>query len=82
MSNDRNRDENYDDHCPECNGTDFSWIDYDPDTKEGRANRAKFCKEWDPAEALDKILVPHETGTDDPIDFPIEEIAVKAKWPF
>jgi hypothetical protein len=79
---DRIRDEEYDDHCPNCNGTDFSWIDYDPDTKEGRSNRAKYCKPWDPAETLDKIQVPHETGTDNPIDFPVEDIAVKPKWPF
>jgi hypothetical protein len=70
-SEDRIRDEEYDDHCPECNGTDFSWIDYDPDTKEGRANRAKFCKEWDPEIAMDRIVasVP-------------EDVATKAKWPF
>jgi hypothetical protein len=68
---DRIRDEEYDDHCPNCNGTDFSWIDYDPDTKEGRANRAKYCRPWDPVESLDKIVasVP-------------EDIAVKPKWPF
>jgi hypothetical protein len=70
-SDDRIRDEEYDDHCPACNGTDFSWIDYDPDTKEGRANREKFCKEWDPAIAMDRIVesVP-------------EDIATKSKWPF
>lgn len=70
-SEDRVRDEEYDDHCPTCNGTDFSWIDYDPDTKEGRANRDKFCKEWDPAVAMDRIVesVP-------------EDIATKSKWPF
>jgi hypothetical protein len=70
-SEDRIRDEEYDDHCPECNGTDFSWIDYDPDTKEGRNNRKKFCKEWDPAVAMDRIVesVP-------------EDVATKAKWPF
>jgi len=70
-SEDRIRDEEYDDHCPDCNGTDFSWIDYNPDTKEGRANRAKYCKPRDTAESLDKIVasVP-------------EEIAVKSKWPF
>jgi hypothetical protein len=67
----RIRDEEYDDHCPNCNGTDFSWIDYDPDTKEGRANRKKFCQEWDPAIAMDRIVasVP-------------EDIVVKPKWPF
>lgn len=60
MSDERIRDEEYDDHCPACNGTDFSWIDYDPDTKEGRTNREKFCKDWDPVAALDKIKVPTE----------------------
>jgi hypothetical protein len=70
-SDDRVRDENYDDHCPECNGTDFSWIDYDPETAKGRKNREKFCREWDPVAALDKIV---ESMPDD--------IATKAKWPF
>jgi hypothetical protein len=69
MSSDRVTDDDYNDHCPNCEGTDFSWIDYDPDTKEGRANREKFCKDWDPAEALDRIAVP-------------EDIATKPKWPF
>jgi hypothetical protein len=54
--NDRRRDDDYNDHCPECDGTEFSWIDYDPDTKEGRANRKKYCKEWDPAVAMDRIV--------------------------
>jgi len=39
---DRRTDDNYNDHCPECDGTEFTWIDYDPDTKEGRANRKKY----------------------------------------
>lgn len=42
-SEDRRTDDNYDDHCPECDGTDFDWIDYDPDTANGRRNRAKYC---------------------------------------
>jgi hypothetical protein len=54
--NDRRRDDDYNDHCPECDGTEFSWIDYDPDTKEGRDNRKKYCKEWDPAEAMNRIV--------------------------
>ena len=37
-------DDEFNEHCPECDGTDFDWIDYDPDTKEGRANRAKYCR--------------------------------------
>lgn len=40
---DRREDDNYDSHCPECDGTEFNWIDYDPDTKEGRDNRKKYC---------------------------------------
>jgi len=59
-SDDRREDEEYNSHCPECDGTEFSWIDYDPDTKQGRANREKYCKPaefkpWDPAEELQKI---------------------------
>ena len=41
---DRCEDDNYDSHCPNCDGTEFSWIDYDPDTKEGKANREKYCE--------------------------------------
>ena len=37
-------DENFDEHCPECNGTDFDWIDYDPNTAKGRKNRKKYCR--------------------------------------
>ena len=71
MGPDRRTDDNYDDHCPKCDGTEFSWIDYDPDTKEGRANREKFCKPWDPVESLEKIVASMP-----------EDIAVKTKWPF
>ena len=53
---DRITDDDYNDHCPECEGTEFSWIDYDPDTKEGRANRKKYCKEWDPEVSMDRII--------------------------
>jgi hypothetical protein len=58
MSSDRRTDDDYNDHCPECDGTEFSWIDYDPDTKLGRANRAKYCRPWDPAVAFERIAVP------------------------
>jgi len=68
---DRREDDDYNNHCPECDGIEFSWIDYDPDTKEGRANRAKFCKEWDPVAALDKI-----------VESMPEDIVTKPKWPF
>ena len=49
-------DDEFNEHCPDCNGTDFDWIDYDPDTKEGRANRAKYCKPWDPAVSLERLI--------------------------
>jgi len=52
----RRTDDDYTDHCPECDGTEFTWIDYNPDTKEGRANRAKYCQEWDPTVALERIV--------------------------
>jgi len=50
MSEERNTDDDYTDHCPECDGTEFSWIDYDPNTKEGRANRNKYCYTGDVAD--------------------------------
>ena len=71
MSGDRVTDDDYNDHCPNCEGMEFSWIDYDPDTKEGRANRDKFCKEWDPAIAMDRI-----------VESMPEDIATKPKWPY
>jgi hypothetical protein len=55
-SEDRRTDDDYNDHCPECDGTEFTWIDYNPDSKEGRANRKKYCKEWDPTLALERIV--------------------------
>ena len=54
-SEERRTDDDYNDHCPDCDGTEFTWIDYNPDSKEGRDNRKKYCKEWDPAVALAKI---------------------------
>lgn len=66
-SKDRIEDDEYNDHCPECDGTDFDWIDYDPNTKEGQANRTKYCKPWDPALALDRIIIAdgdNKVGTD------------------
>jgi hypothetical protein len=38
----RRTDDDYNDHCPSCDGTEFSWIDYDPDTAKGRKNREKY----------------------------------------
>ena len=35
-------EETYDRHCPECDGKEFTYIDYDPDSAKGRANRNKY----------------------------------------
>ena len=40
---DRRTDDDYNNYCPECDGTEFTWIDYDPDSAIGRKNRAKYC---------------------------------------
>ena len=50
-------DDDYNSHCPECDGTDFDWIDYDPDSKKGRANREKYC-----ITEADYIKVPTADG--------------------
>jgi hypothetical protein len=42
-SEERRDDDNYDSHCPDCDGTEFTWIDYDPDSAKGRANRKQYC---------------------------------------
>lgn len=42
-SEERRTDDDYNDHCPGCDGTEFSWIDYDPNTKEGLASRKQYC---------------------------------------
>lgn len=39
---DMRTDDDYNDHCPECDGTNWEWIDYDPETKEGKKNRVKY----------------------------------------
>ena len=49
-------DDDYVDHCPQCDSTDFDWIDYDPDTAKGQKNRAKYCKEWDPEVSMNRII--------------------------
>jgi hypothetical protein len=60
MRSDMREDDDYHSHCPECDGTDFSWIDYDPNTKEGRANRKKYCKEWNPQVSMERIVKAYE----------------------
>jgi len=55
-SDSRITDDDYNEHCPECNGTDFDWIDYDPDTKEGQANRAKYCRTKSDVADLEEAL--------------------------
>ena len=56
MRSDMREDDDYNSHCPSCDGTEFSWVDYDPNTKEGRDNRKKYCKEWDPQVSMDRIV--------------------------
>jgi hypothetical protein len=51
-------DDDYNTFCPSCDSDKTDWIDYDPETAKGRANRKKYCKEWDPEIALDRILPP------------------------
>jgi hypothetical protein len=80
MGKDRIPDADYNDHCPECGGTEFSWINYDPDTKEGCSNRKKYCKEWDPAAALDKIIAVQVDPEFEPKVG--ETVAPKGSWPF
>ena len=53
------RDDDFNVVCPECGSTKTDWIDYDPESKKGLANRKKYCKEWDPALALDRIVAPN-----------------------
>jgi len=54
LGENRITDDDYNDHCPDCNGTEFSWISYDADTKEGRANRDKHCPGWNAAKTPDQ----------------------------
>ena len=68
---DRREDEDYNYHCPDCDGTEFTWIDYDPDTAKGRANRDKYCEPTDAKKAefiagLDAALaeIAKESGID------------------
>jgi hypothetical protein len=56
----RQDEEDYEYHCPECDSTDWDWIDYDPETAKGRKNREKYClpatpTNWDPVAELEKI---------------------------
>ena len=89
-SDERRTDDNYDDHCPKCDGIEFSWIDYDADTKEGRANREKYCE---PTKAefiamLDNALteIAEESGIEfdngDEDDKTGTTIALNGSWPF
>ena len=88
MSGDRITDDEYTDHCPECEGTDFSWIDYDADTKEGKKNREKYCVPPMPTKAefiamLDDALkdLAEESGIDFE-DGPGNAVTQTGKWPF
>jgi hypothetical protein len=67
QSDDRRTDDEYTDHCPECDGTEFSWIDYDPNTKKGLKNREKYClpavpvaADYDMEQALEELKAEFE----------------------
>lgn len=96
LSDDRITDDDYNDHCPECNGTEFSWIDYDLDTKEGQVNRDKYCIPAMPVApeltrkekaeliaGLDRALeqLAKESGIEFE-DGPGSTVAPKGSWPF
>ena len=51
-------DDEYNYMCPNCEATsdELDWLDYDPESKEGRANRKRYIDEWDPVAELDKII--------------------------
>jgi hypothetical protein len=83
MGSDRQTDDDYNDHCPACDGTEFSRIDYDPVSAKGRKNREKYCRPWDPELALSRILVPEQTLEEDLEEFEaLIEKKTQAKWPF
>ena len=67
MASERREDADYNDHCPNCDGTEFTWIEYDPDSAVGRKNRAKYCREWDPAIAMDRIVA---SADEEPAEWP------------
>ena len=58
-------DDDYNDHCPECNGTEFTWIDYDADTAAGRKNRDKHSPGWNAAKTPDQAF-PYVLGVKEP----------------
>jgi hypothetical protein len=45
MRSDMTEDDDHNDICPNCGNVDWEWIDYDPNTKEGRKNREKYIKQ-------------------------------------
>ena len=82
---DRRTDDDYNDHCPECDGTEFSWIDYDPDTKEGRDNRKKYCVS--PAQVhlekqFDEIIAKKKKPKSAIKDRTGETVDLQGSWPF
>ena len=56
MRNEMREDDDYNSHCPECDGTDFEWIDYDPNTAKGCKNREKYCRTVNDVKDLEDAL--------------------------
>ena len=75
MGSDRIEDAEFNDHCPECNGTEFSWIEYDPETAKGRKNREKYC-------ITKEEEVKFIAGLDNALAELTEVELPKGSWPF
>ena len=64
----RRDDKDYEYHCPECDSTDWDWIEYDPETAKGRKNRDRYCTpampvppaDLDMAQALQELKAEYE----------------------
>jgi hypothetical protein len=84
MSDERITDEQFDEHCPHCNGTDFDWIDYDPNTAKGRKNRKQYCYVGDTSDleaALEELKAEFEALCAD-AEEPSSTELPKGSWPF
>lgn len=70
-------DEDYNDHCPECDSKKVEYIDYDPNSAKGRKNRDKYC-----IPPMPSIADYHPNVLKQALEELAEESAPAAKWPF
>ena len=89
-------DEDYNDHCPECDSTKLEWINYDPETAKGRKNRDKYVvppiptiekkqrlSDFSPdvlKQALNELAEEYGTPTADEIEALEEVECVQCEW--